>query len=43
MKIKENNAVSQAMIEKVEEAFTELQNCTNWMFRLVKGLTTDSK
>ena len=38
-----NKAVSEAMREKVEEALTELQNCPNWMFRLVKGLRIDSK
>ena len=43
MKNKENKAVSIAMREKAEEALTGLQNCPNWMFRLVKGLKTDSK
>ena len=43
MKNKVNKAVSKAMREKAEEAHTELQNCPNWMFRLVKGLKTDSK
>ena len=38
-----NKAVLKAMREKAEEAFTELQNCPNWMLRLVKGLKTDSK
>ena len=31
------------MREKAEEALTELQDCPNGMFRLVKGLKTDSK
>ena len=31
------------MREKAEEALTDLQNCLYWMFRLVKGLKTDSK
>ena len=31
------------MREKAEEALTELQYCPNEMFRLVKGLKTDSK
>ena len=35
-------AVTKAMREKAEEAFTELQNCTNGMLRLAKGLKTDS-
>ena len=43
MKNKANKAVSKAMRVKVEEAFTELQNCQYWMFRLVKGLKTDSE
>ena len=38
-----NKAVSKAMREKTEEALTELQNCPNGMFRLVKGLETHSK
>ena len=37
-----NKAVSKAMRQKAEEAITELQNCTNGMFSLVKGLKTDS-
>ena len=37
-----NKAVSKAMIEKAVEAFTELQNFSNWMFRLVIGLKSDS-
>ena len=40
---KANNAVSKAMRYKVEQALTELQNCPNGMFSLVKGLKTDSK
>ena len=43
MKNKENKAVSKVMREKVEEVLTEIQNCPNWMFGLVKGLKTDSK
>ena len=39
----ENKAVSKAMRGKVEEALTELQNCPNGMFQIVKGLKTDSK
>ena len=31
------------MREKAAEAITELKNCPNWMFRLVKGLKPDSK
>ena len=31
------------MREKAEETYTEEKNCQNWMFRLVKGLNTDSK
>ena len=42
MKNKTNKAVSKEMKEKVEETLTELQNCQNWMFSLVKGLKTDS-
>ena len=38
-----NKAVSKAMREKAEEAIAELQNCPNGIFRLVKGLKTDSK
>ena len=38
-----SKAVSKAMREKAEEAFTELKQCPNWMLRLVKGLKTDSK
>ena len=38
-----NKAVLKAMREKAEEALTELQNCHNGMFRLVKALKIDSK
>ena len=38
-----NKAVSKAMRGKAEEAIAELQNCPNGIFRLVKGLKTDSK
>ena len=38
-----NKAVSKAMREKAEEELTELQNCSNGMFRPVKRLKTDSK
>ena len=38
-----NKAATKAMREMAEEALTELQNCPNGMFRLVKGLKTDSK
>ena len=38
-----NKAASKAMREKVEEALTGLQDCPSGMFRLVKGLKTDSK
>ena len=31
------------MRDKAEEAFTELRHCQNEIFRLVKGLKTDSK
>ena len=43
MKNKANKTVSKAMREKAEEALNELQNCPFGMFRLVKGLKTDSK
>ena len=43
MKNKAKKAASKAMREKAEEALTELQNYPNGMFRLVKGLKTDSK
>ena len=36
-----NRAVYKTMREKAEVA--ELQNCPNGIFRLVKGLKTDSK
>ena len=39
----ENKRRLKAMREKVEEALTELQNCPYGMFRIVKGLKTDSK
>ena len=38
-----NKAVSKAMRKKAEEELAEIQDCPNWMFRLVKGLKTDSK
>ena len=31
------------MREKTDEALTELQNCSDGMFRLAKGLKADSK
>ena len=31
------------MRKKVEEALAEFKNCPNGMFRLVKGLNTNSK
>ena len=37
MKNKATKSVSKAKREKAEEAITELQNCTNGMFRLVNG------
>ena len=43
LKNKTEKAVSKAMRENAEEALTELQNCQYGMFRLVKGLKTDSK
>ena len=43
MKNKANKTASKAMKEKAEEALTELQNWLYGMFRLVKGLKTDSK
>ena len=43
MKNKAKKAVSKRMREKTEEALTVLQNCPYWIFRLVKGLKTDSK
>ena len=42
MKNKANKAVSKAMREKADEALTDFQNCPNGMFRLVRGLKTDS-
>ena len=42
MKNNANKAVSKATREKAEEVLTELQNCQNGMFRLLKGLKTDS-
>ena len=42
MKKKANKAVSRAMRENTEEVLTRLQNYLNGMFRLVKGLKTDS-
>ena len=39
----DNKVASKAMREKAEEAFNELQNYPNGMFRLVKELKTDSK
>ena len=43
MENKAKKAVSKAMREMAEEALTELQNCPNGMFRLVRGLKSDSK
>ena len=43
MQNKAKKIVSKVMREKVEEALTELINCQNGMFRLVKLLKTDSK
>ena len=37
-----NKAVLKTIGEKAEEAITELNNCQNWMLRLVKRLKTDS-
>ena len=34
---------NKAMREKTDEAFTELQNCPNGTFMLVRGLMTDCK
>ena len=39
----ENKAVSKVTRDKTEYELTELQNCPNGMFRLVRGLKTDSK
>ena len=41
IKNKSLKANSKAMKEMAEETITELKNCTNWMFRLVKLLNTD--
>ena len=38
MKNEGNKAVSKAMREMAEKVPTEMQNCPNGMFRLVKGL-----
>ena len=38
-----NKAVSKAMIEKFEEALTDMKNCPNGLFRLVKGQKIDCK
>ena len=43
MKNRAKKSVSKAMREKAEEVLTELTNCSNVMFGLVKGLKTDSK
>ena len=43
MKNKASKAVPKVMREKALEALTELQNCPNGMFRLVKVPKTDSK
>ena len=43
MKNKANKAVSKAMRYKVEEALTELLNCQNLRFSLVRGPKNDSK
>ena len=43
MKNKAKNTASKAMREKAEEALNEFKKCPNGMFRLVKGLKTDSK
>ena len=43
MKNKAKKVVSKAIREKAEKAHTELKNCQNGMFRLVKGLKIDSK
>ena len=40
---KSNKAVSKAVKENTEDAFTRLQNCPNGMLRLVKGLKIYSK
>ena len=38
-----NKAVSKAMRGNAEKSLPELKNCPNRMFRLVRGLKTDSK
>ena len=43
MKNNAKKAVSKAMREKAVDALTELQNCPNGMFRLVRILKTDSE
>ena len=43
VKNRARKAVSKAVREKAEEVLSELQNCPNWMFGLVKGLKIDSK
>ena len=42
-KNKAKKTVLKAMRENAEEMLAELQNCQNWMFRLVKRLKIDSK
>ena len=42
MKNKAKKVVSKAMRGKAEQALTDLKNCPNGMFRLVRGLKTDS-
>ena len=42
-KSRKNKAVSKAMRGKAEEVLTELQNCPNGMFSLLRRLKTDSK
>ena len=41
MKNRAKKAVLKAMSEKSEEVLTELQNCPNWMFWLVRGRKSD--
>ena len=43
MKNEAKKAVSKAMLEEAEVALSELKCCPNGMFRLVKGLMSDSK
>ena len=38
-----DKVVSKAMIEKFEEALTDMKNCPNGLFRLVKGQKIDCK